>query len=336
MQPQTKLPDGITLRPAALSDVEELTHLINLVAMEMNGYNEIDTEEFETDLKTPGLDLEKDTRVAVNAKGKIVAYQDIFAIDAIPVRPNLFGRVHLDYMNKGIGSHLLEWAIERAKHVIDKVPADARVSAVAWTPPEWQPAVELLTDHAFNPYRHFLGMKIDLDEKPQTPVWPEGITVRTITFPDELEMWFRTYNESFKDHFGRIDQPFEQAFEQFKHFNLNDPHNDPDLWFIAMDGNQPAGILQGRKQNAISPDQGYIHLLGVLRPYRKRGLGLALLLHGFNEFWKRGKKAATLGVDADSLTGAQKLYKKAGMYSYRKTAAFELELRPGKDISNTG
>jgi len=155
--------------------------------------------------------------------------------------------------------------------------------------------------------------------------------------PDEMEMWFRVFDEAFEDHFGHIDnQPFEQALEQFEHFNVNDPAYDPDLWYIAMDGDQPAGVLKGRKHSSENPDYGHLHLLGVRRPWRKRGLGLALLLKGFNLFWKRAKKTVVLGVDADSLTGALDLYIKAGMHTYRKTSTYELELRPGKDLTNAG
>jgi GNAT superfamily N-acetyltransferase len=336
MLTQTKLPIGFTTRPATLNDVTELTGLMNLVSLEMHGTRDIDEGELQTDLQTPGLDLNLDTLVVENPEGKIVGYQDVFATSAIPVRPDAFGCVHLDYMDMGIGSYLVQWAVERAKHVIDKVPEDVRVFMRCWTAADWQPAIRLLEDHGFSVHRHYLGMRVTFDTPPQKPVWPEGIEVRNIVFPDEVEMWFRTFDESFKDHFGHIDQPFEEAFKQFKHFNLNDPHFDPDLWHIAMDGDQPAGILQGRKQSALNPDYGYIHLLGVRRPWRKRGLGLALLLQGFNMFYERGKKAAELGVDSNSLTGALRLYEKAGMKPYRKTTAFELELRPGKDLTNKG
>jgi ribosomal protein S18 acetylase RimI-like enzyme len=53
--------------------------------------------------------------------------------------------------------------------------------------------------------------------------------------------------------------------------------------------------------------------LGVLRPWRRRGLGRALLLQAFAAFRERGLGRAGLGVDAESLTGAHRLYESAGM-----------------------
>ncbi len=73
--------------------------------------------------------------------------------------------------------------------------------------------------------------------------------------------------------------------------------------------------------------------LGVRRQWRKRGIGLALLRHSFGEFYRRGKRMAGLGVDAENLTGALRLYENAGMHVHLAFDHFEKELRPGKEIS---
>ncbi len=77
---------------------------------------------------------------------------------------------------------------------------------------------------------------------------------------------------------------------------------------------------------------GWVNVLGVRRPWRRQGLALALLHHSFNIFQQRGKKRAGLGVDAGSLTGATRLYEKAGMHSYRQEDIYEMVLRDGKDL----
>jgi hypothetical protein len=40
-----------------------------------------------------------------------------------------------------------------------------------------------------------------------------------------------------------------------------------------------------------------------------------------------------LGVDADSLTGATRLYEKAGMHVVRELATYEKELRAGEELA---
>jgi ribosomal protein S18 acetylase RimI-like enzyme len=73
--------------------------------------------------------------------------------------------------------------------------------------------------------------------------------------------------------------------------------------------------------------------LGVRRAWRKRGVGLALLQHSFGEFYKRGTRKVGLGVDAQNLTGALKLYEKAGMHVHTAFDLFEKTVRSGREIS---
>ena len=40
-----------------------------------------------------------------------------------------------------------------------------------------------------------------------------------------------------------------------------------------------------------------------------------------------------LGVDANSLTGALRLYEKAGMHIHNQNNMFEKELRPGREVA---
>jgi ribosomal protein S18 acetylase RimI-like enzyme len=47
-------------------------------------------------------------------------------------------------------------------------------------------------------------------------------------------------------------------------------------------------------------------------------------------------RAVELGVDADNLTGALRLYRKAGMQVKRRIDLFEKELRPGREYTVQG
>jgi mycothiol synthase len=76
--------------------------------------------------------------------------------------------------------------------------------------------------------------------------------------------------------------------------------------------------------------------VGVRRPWRRQGLALALLRHAFGEFYRRDIQGAALVVDATSLTGATKLYEKAGMQVFRQFDSYEKVLRPGVDLSTQG
>ncbi len=84
-----------------------------------------------------------------------------------------------------------------------------------------------------------------------------------------------------------------------------------------MDGDEIAGINLCRPQSFDDAEVGWVGTLGVRRQWRKRGMGLALLRHSFNEFYRRGKRKVGLGVDAQNLTGALRLYENAGMHVHQ-------------------
>ena len=105
---------------------------------------------------------------------------------------------------------------------------------------------------------------------------------------------------------------------------------------------------QAEASKKLFADMGYQHIRSsytmhidmdtfpvapVWRAWRKRGLGLALLRHAFCELYQRGKHKTALGVDAENLTGALRLYENAGMHIHQTFDRFEKEIRPGKEIS---
>ena len=103
---------------------------------------------------------------------------------------------------------------------------------------------------------------------------------------------------------------------------------DPELWFIAWDGDEIAGYAVSHYRNG----KGWVSILGVRPAWRKRGLGLLLLNKSFEAFYERGTKEIGLGVDAASQTGATRLYKRAGMSVGSEYVSYEKELRPGREI----
>ena len=139
--------------------------------------------------------------------------------------------------------------------------------------------------------------------------------------------------DAFRDHWGFVEKPYEEEKERWLHWIESDKSHDPALWFLALDGEEIAGMSLCFRHAPGQPDTGWIETLGVRRPWRRRGLGLALLQHTFREYYLRGIDKVALGVDAQSLTGATRLYEKAGMHVAHKSNTYEKELRSGEDLS---
>ena len=191
----------------------------------------------------------------------------------------------------------------------------------------------IIEQYGLQQFRHSFRMQIDMDSPPPTPSWPQGIAVRMANPEQEIEVIYMVDDEAFLDHYGYISEPHDEGFERYKHMFLEDEGYDPSLWFLTMDGEDIAGLCLGRNSSYEDKDSGYIHSLGVRRPWRSRGIGLALLHQAFGEYYRRGKRKVALGVDAENLTGALDLYKKAGMYIHRQFDLYQKILRPGEEIS---
>lgn len=78
---------------------------------------------------------------------------------------------------------------------------------------------------------------------------------------------------------------------------------------------------------------GYIQTLIALRVWRKRQLGLALLLHAFDTFKCRGKVRAAFHWDVQSLTSATRLYTDASMDVDQLNHEYQLDPRSGIDLT---
>jgi hypothetical protein len=53
----------------------------------------------------------------------------------------------------------------------------------------------------------------------------------------------------------------------------------------------------------------------------------------FGDFYDAGRRRVSLGVDAQSLTGATRLYERAGMHPERRHVFYEKVLRDGVDLA---
>jgi len=59
----------------------------------------------------------------------------------------------------------------------------------------------------------------------------------------------------------------------------------------------------------------------------------AMPVHFMGEFYRRGVRKVGLGVDSQNLTGATRLYERAGMPIALQHDTYEKELRAGEDLS---
>jgi len=331
------LKEGLFVRAATMDDVEAAVDLFNTCSMAMIGAPDLTVQDVHLEWQLPDFNLETDTRVVIalgdDQDEQIVGYVEVWTIAKPPVYPWVWARVHPTFEGQGIGTYLMTWAEERARQAIAKTPPEARVAMRSGTISTHKPAKRLLEDLGMQAIRHHWRMVIELNEQPPAPEWPEGFTLRTLIPGQDERAVLQAVRDSFQDHWGYMEQPFEEEFQRWMHFISQHKDYDPSLWFLALAGDDIAGVSLCSPKIPEDLGMGWVDTLGVRRPWRRKGLGLALLRHSFGEFYRRGQRRVGLDVDADSLTGATRLYEKAGMYVARRFITYEKELRPGKDLS---
>jgi mycothiol synthase len=322
-QIETILAPSLRLRPAQWADLNAVAQLIYDVC-EADGDTTVAVtpEELKLEWQTPEFNIETDGLVAVTEDRQIVGYEE-FVDEHEHSKLRTDGYVHPGFKGLGIGTSLLRMIEVRAREDIVLAQPEARVVLHSTMDSHDQDGRSIHENEGYRPIRFHWRMQIDLDTSPRAVTWPVGIELRPFIRDEHARAVLDAQNEAFRDHWGSHDTSYERW--ELRKFGRED--FDPTLWMIAWDGDQIAGFSQNRYRMGI----GWIGTLGVRRPWRQRGLGEALLLHSFREFYKRGTKTIGLGVDAENPTGATRLYQKAGMYAASEFVTYEKELRPGRE-----
>lgn len=176
----------------------------------------------------------------------------------------------------------------------------------------------VLEDASWSPIRHSFQMRIDLDSELPDAQWPSGLEPRNLRSGEEARV-YEAHQDAFADHW----EHYRYSFEDWRAFNVARPSFDPSLWWLVEDGDELAAISLNAWHFSGDPRFGWIHVLGVRPPWRKRGLATALLHHSFRDFRDRGATRVGLGVDGENTTGAVRLYENVGMRQVRRTDTYE-------------
>ena len=305
-----------------MNDLQTVVALMQTCELAYRGHIFTSENELRTRWELPGYDLAKDAWLVISPDDRAVAMLSIGHRDAERMRSNPC--VHPDYADLGLYECLLEAGIERARELIVEAQADARVTLNVFCAEKNIHLRQALTSANFAHTRSDWTMQIDMDAPPPEPVWPQGIELRPYT-PDMLYAVFQADDEAFQDHWGHM----PMQFDMWQSWTVRREGFDPSLWFLAFAGDEIAAVALCEYEQG----DAWVGELGVRRPWRRKGLGEALLQQAFGEFYRRGIRKVILNVDSQNLTGATRLYKRVGMRPVEQTDIYQLELRPGVELS---
>jgi ribosomal protein S18 acetylase RimI-like enzyme len=145
--------------------------------------------------------------------------------------------------------------------------------------------------------------------------------------PEEYRQVFDAMDEAFRDHWGYY--PATEA--AYKWWQQSDSFQ-PDLWKVAWDGDQVAGMvlnfIDDNENQMYKRKRGYTENISVRRPWRRRGLARALLTQSLYLLKEKGMQEACLGVDTQNPNGALQLYESVGFRSVKRYTTYRKKIDP--------
>ena len=305
------LPEGYTSVPARPEMAPDLTALIARYDTRDGGMQDLQVDDIREIFREPHLDPERDT-LLVTRGSDVVACAMLWQ-RLLHERAMAFGVVDPAHVGLGLGAHIADFLDKRGR----EIQADGgRTLRLHWFIEVNDAAANALAlARGFEVVRGNYTMRIKFDGSPISADVPDWMTLRNCT-PDDLALCHELLEETFVEHFGHTARSYK---EWYAGLPSRDDY-DQSLWWLAYEGDEPAGILTGF---LLDEKTGWVADLGVRKRYRRRGIGAVLLRTAFEEFQRRGMEAAGLGVDAQNETGAVALYERVGMSVARAYWTYE-------------
>lgn len=303
---------SITFRPATPDDLPDVLRVRQAVELAEEGTASTTADQLAAEWEALGSRLASQVWVAATSAGNILAsaqllYEQGIYIPRLWVPPN--ARV------QGLEAPLLAHAEQQAL-AMARADGATQVHFFAQatsTHPEAQRAIE---QSGYTVSSTFEQMECHLDEQPTQPPSLAGIAIRPLVVGQE-ETIYEADEDAFLDARDHPRRTFEGWCQRM---NRHGEHFAPWMWQVAWDGDEVAGAALGE---VVGEDVGWIHHLGVRRPWRRRGLGAALVLTAFGAFYAHGVRTAKLNVDDASPTNAHLLYRRLGFRVARTYANYE-------------
>ena len=201
-------------------------------------------------------------------------------------------------------------------------------AAQAWTDSENRDYMQLLEKLGFKRIRAGSTMEMDLADVSRNVVENKQVAIGSLQNDreDHIELINRLDNEIYKEDFNfRPDTLDETRYRLF----LSPYFTQREIFFAVFNG-EKVGYVSVAVDEKYSLEKrvrtGRISSVGMLKGYRRRGIGTMLMLHGLETLKAKGMTKAILHVDDYNPTEALTLYKKVGFTVKKRDFTYEREL----------
>ena len=297
---------SLAIRVPSIDDADEVAALINAHAIAVRGEPNLSAQTVREWLAEPSIDI----RIVYDGDDP-ACYGDMMVAPS-GTRAHLDIREHPSHPG---AAHMLLDAFEA------EAARRGATECRAYSDPAETAYVALLQARGYQAIRSSFEMLVRLPDPPAAAPVPAGLAIRTRE-PGQERLMYEASTDSFVDHWSFEPRPYDEWARAY----IESATADASLQFLAWDGADVAGVCLCAPHQSAQPGFGWVEVLGVRPPWRRRGLALALLTHAFEEFRMRGFDRVGLGVDGESTTGALELYERAGMRVDKQQVTFERTL----------
>ena len=325
--------------PEVADDVEQLVALLRAHEEAGRGWPSASREDVLVEISERGQKM-RENIILRNKQGKIRAWGSVHdRARGRMLYVHVVARDLKEDVAQRCSDILVEWARGQARAVgagrgLPEQQIDSGSFADDARQADW------LTREGFRMVRTWWQMDRPVTEEekqlvPDPEEWEKrGVRFRLVdreggALPDEEDL--RSVHDvlegAFVDHFNS----FEETYAEFLFRLREDPGHRWNQWWLAElvdepreDGRPtPVGALIGTVSvSDDGPDSSYVSYIGVLEAARGRGVAKGLLHTIVCDAARRGRRSVGLEVDADSSTGAHKLYTSQGWETKYRTRSW--------------
>jgi len=231
-----------------------------------------------------------------------------------------------EFRDLGVEEKLVESAVdELEKHGITVVQAPR----IRWPHKGKEDRIQFLEKMGFELIRKISLMEIDLAEIPSNIGENRDVVFRVLQEGSEEDIellcWLR--NQCFKGQFNyRL-----TTVEETRYFMSNNSYSDLEVFFAALDEEEVGFlvvVIDEKFNIEKNVEFGGIIAVGVLKSYRRKGIGTKLTLTGLEALKEKGMAKVILDVDDLNQTRAKRLYEKVGFEVVEQYLTYEKRLEP--------
>ncbi len=229
-----------------------------------------------------------------------------------------------EWRRRGVGSEMLARAHHRLRQVASQVGAGRSAYLQATATETQQGLVVLLLGQGYAAVRHTYAMvRSDLHAVADVPL-PSGIEMRRARSEDYRAVW-EAHEDASRDRWGHATCR-QDGFREW----MEDPANQPELWQVAWEGERVVGVampsIPVEENHALRRRRGLLRSLAVRRPWRRRGLGRALVARSLVSLDNLGMIEAGCDVEAEDAYGTLTLFASLGFHATRRSTVYRRAL----------